>query len=68
MNHSSEVFIHGRVVKVRYISVRLVEGIPDILTLEEEENKAVKDGFQPFGKPVYMKDWGMMIQKMVRRI
>ena len=67
MNHSGEVTIHGRIIEVRYITVPLVGGVPDIEQLEDDENNALRDGFQPFGKPDYIDDLGIFIQKMVRR-
>lgn len=68
MNHSGEVFMHGRIIEVRYIAVLPTPNGRSVLKkLEEEENKAIKEGFQPFGKPDYIDDLGLFLQKMVRR-
>ena len=68
MNHSGEVFMHGRIIEVRYIAVLPTPNGRSVLKkLEEEENKAIKEGFQPFGKPICIEDSGTLIQKMVRR-
>lgn len=67
MNHSSDVFIHGRIIAVRYIISQIGDWEIAIRNLEVEENEAIKEGYQPFGKPIYIEDSGTLIQKMVKR-
>lgn len=67
MNHSSDVYIHGRIIAVRYITAYVGDWEAAIRHLEAEENKAIKEGYQPFGKPIYIEDSGTLIQKMIKR-
>ena len=67
MNHSSDVYIHERIMAVRYIIARIGDWETAIRLLEDKENKAIKEGYQPFGKPIYIEDSGTLIQKMVKR-
>ena len=75
-NHSNEVFIH-RVKEVKYIESNYITlreaGVPyaeQMEDLSEQVNEAIREGWEPMGKPIYAgrdSDVPDLIQMMAKR-